>query len=112
MKKTPCEYIVWNGLPVIRKEIVKSMINDFGLNQKEAAEKLDITCSAVSQYLSGKRGKPEIKDFELLNEIHISTEKIIKEGNGVLISETCRLCKMFCSKEIFPFICEHCKEIR
>ena len=40
MKQTPCEYIFWHGLPVLRKEIARSMINDFGLSQKEAAHKM------------------------------------------------------------------------
>ena len=57
MRRTPCEYIMWNGLPVIRKEIAESMINNFGLNQKEAAEKLGVTPAAVCQYISKKRGK-------------------------------------------------------
>ena len=49
MKRTTCEYIIWNGLPVIRKEIAVSMINDYGLSQKETAGKLDITPAAVCQ---------------------------------------------------------------
>jgi predicted transcriptional regulator len=112
MKQTPCEYIVWHGLPVLRKEIVKSMIENFGLSQKEAAERLGITSSAVSQYLSGKRANPDITDKAVLYEIDKSAERIIKKGNGVIISETCRLCKFFSSKKIFPFICEYCAEER
>ena len=50
MLRTPCEYMHWQGLPIIRKELVKIMINDFGLNQKEAAAKLGITPAAASQY--------------------------------------------------------------
>ena len=62
MKGTPCEYMMWNGLPVIRKEIAESMINNFGLNQKEAAKNLGVTPAAVCQYLSKKRGKIKIVD--------------------------------------------------
>ena len=46
---------MWSGLPVIRKGFAESMINDFGLSQKEAAEKLGITPAAVCQYLSNKQ---------------------------------------------------------
>lgn len=77
MKQTSCEYVVWHGLPVLRKEIARCMINDFGLNEKEAAEKLGITPAAVSQYLSGKRGKIEITATMALKEINTSTERII-----------------------------------
>ena len=94
MKRTTCEYIMWNGLPVIRKEIAVSMINDYGLNQKETAEKLDITPAAVCQYLSKRRGSPHIFNEIILSEIKLSAKNIIDNGNGHIISETCRICKL------------------
>ena len=103
MEHTPCEYIVWNGLPIKRKVIAKSMINDYGLNQKETAEKLGITSAAVSFYLSGKRGKMDIINKELLEEMNISAKRIIQLGDEFLISEICRLCKIFASKKMFLF---------
>jgi len=115
MKHTPCEYIVWHGLPIIRKEIALTMIDTFGLKQKDAAEKLGLTPSAISQYLSGKRGNEE--DFfneefdeEILNEIKKSAENIINKGEEETIVEICRLCKLLSSKKIFNFICESCNE--
>ena len=63
---------MWNGLPLIRKEIAESMMTNFGLNQKEAAEKLGITPAAVCQYVSHKRGNKTIDDEELIKEIHLS----------------------------------------
>jgi len=112
MKKPPCEYIVWHGLPVIRKELAKSMIRNFGLNEKEAAKKLDISASAVSQYLNGKRGKPDITDERILKEVDKSARVIINKGHESILTETCRLCKFFSSNKIFPFICENCEEER
>ena len=103
MKHIPCEYIVWNGLPNIKKGIAKSMINDYGLSQKETAEKLDISPAAVSQYLSGKRGKMNITDKEIRKEINRTAERIIQQGDVVIVSETCRLCKIFTSKKLFFF---------
>jgi predicted transcriptional regulator len=110
MKQTPCEYVLWHGLPVLRKEIARCMINDFGLNEKEAAEKLGVSPAAVSQYLSGKRGKIDITDAKVLHEIHISTKRIINQGDGTVVSEICRLCKFFSYKKVFPFICESCED--
>ncbi len=110
MKRTPCEYVVWHRLPVLRKEIIKCMIDDFSLNQKESAEKLGITPSAVSQYLSGKRGKINVTDVEVLHEINISTERIINQGNETVVPEICRLCKFFSYKNVFPFICKSCED--
>ena len=62
--KTPCEIIVWQILPVIRKEFAKSLIENHKLTQRKVAEKLGITEAAVSRYLSKKRGDKEVIDKE------------------------------------------------
>ena len=103
MPQTPCEYILWNLLSVIRHEIAKSMVYDFGLNQKEVAAKLEITPAAVSMYLSDKRGKSNIKNEKILKEIKISAENIILNENIDLINETCRLCRIIKSQKLLPF---------
>ena len=110
MKRTTCEYMMWNGLPVIRKQIASSMIKDFGLSQKETAEKLGITPAAVCQYLSKKRGKVDITDGELLDEIKFSAQNIIDNGNGTIIPETCRICKLLRKSKDFPLVCAACDE--
>ena len=94
MKKSPCEKAIWETIPIIRKEIACCMIHDFGLNQKEAASKLNITPAAVSQYKCNKRADKEIKNPLILNEIKISSELIINNGNNVLELEICRLCRL------------------
>ena len=55
MDKLPCENIVWESLPAIRAAIAAEMVAS-GLSQKEVATILEMAPSAVSQYLSGKRG--------------------------------------------------------
>jgi len=92
MLKTPCEYMQWHGLPIIRKELVKSLINNYGLNQKETAKVLGLTPAAISQYLNKKRGKINIVDPEILSEINIAAEKIVNYGPSIVISEICRIC--------------------
>ncbi|UCF12006.1 MAG: hypothetical protein JSW06_08180 [Thermoplasmatales archaeon] len=108
MKGTPCEYMMWNGLPVIRKEIAESMINNFGLNQKEAAKNLGVTPAAVCQYLSKKRGKIKIVDKSVLIEINKSAERIIQNEGAVVVPETCRICRILISKGVFPLACTSC----
>jgi uncharacterized protein len=108
MKETPCEYIVWNGLPVIRREFAIHMIQDFNLNQKETAEKLGVTAAAVSQYVSGKRGKNRIENEMVLKEIKKSAENIIENGTNVVQSETCRICKIMLKHDLFSFLCNEC----
>ena len=108
MKRTPCEHILWNGLPVIRKEIAESMISDYGLNQKEAAEKLGMTPAAVCQYLSKKRGNTAIENKELLKEISLTAERLIQDKEADVVEETCRICKLFREKGVFPSACDTC----
>ena len=102
--------MMWNGLPVIRKEIAESMINDFGLTQKETAEKLGITPAAVCQYVSRKRGRFDIKDKKVRNEVKVSAQTIINNGDGHVISETCRICKLLRSTGEFNHFCPGCDE--
>ena len=108
MKRTTCEFMMWNGLPVIRREIAESMINDYGLSQKETAEKLGITPAAVCQYVSRKRGRLKITDENVLKEINKSAMNIINNGNDNVITETCRICKLLRHKDIFNGFCQSC----
>ena len=108
MKHTPCEYVMWNGLPVIRKEIAERMITNFGLNQKEAAEKLGITPAAVCQYLSHKRGNVTINDQDLIKEINLAAERLINKADASVIEETCRICRLLTAKGIFATACNSC----
>jgi predicted transcriptional regulator len=108
MRQAPCEYMMWNGLPVIRREIAECITKNFGLNQKETARKLGVTPAAVCQYLSKKRGKIKIIDEKVLKEISISAKRIIEDDGNSIITETCRLCKIMRSRGIFSFFCNAC----
>ena len=98
MKQVPCEYIIWKGLPIIRNKLAETLINEFGLNQREAAEKLGLTPAAICQYHSKKRGQTEITSESFLQEIHLAAERIIKHHDAV-IPETCRICRLIQSKK-------------
>jgi len=100
MKSTPCEYIVWYGLPIIRRGIAISMIKDYGLNQIKTAEKLGISSSAVSQYLSGKRGNTTITNIKIQKEFNKSAGRIIKLGDEILLAEICRLCNILITQNL------------
>ena len=98
MSALPCENIIWYGIPVIRRELAFCLINQFGLTQKEAANKLGITPSAVSQYISKKRGKITTLDEKIISEIKLSAEKIYDQGEPVLNAELCKICKLLRSE--------------
>ncbi len=94
MQRTPCEYMIWNGIPAIRKELAETMIKQFGLSQRETAEKLGLTPAAICQYLSKKRGKNDTFDQTIIKEITISAERIMKNDGSDVVIETCRICRL------------------
>ncbi len=107
--KTPCEIIVWNVVPIIRKELAKSLIENHDLIQRAVADKLGITEAAVSRYVSGKRGALEITDDEILEEIKESAKRIVKENGNAVIEETCRICRILKSREFIDGINYACE---
>jgi predicted transcriptional regulator len=53
--ESSCQRIVWDVLPAIRAAISVELVR-CGVAQEEVARMLEIAPSAVTQYLSGKRG--------------------------------------------------------
>jgi predicted transcriptional regulator len=64
------------------------------LTQRKTAEKLGITESAVSQYLSKKRGDFKIQDPNIRREIKKSVQRIVDGDIHVMKIETCRICHL------------------
>ena len=96
--KLPCEIIVWEVLPIIRKEFAKSLIKDHGFTQRKAAEKLGLTEASISRYISNKRGEIKKLNKEIMKEIQKSTARIFKGNNKIVIKETCRICDLLKSE--------------
>ena len=95
MKKTPCEYIVWNVLPCIRKHLAEALHRK-GLSQREVASMLGVSDAAISQYLSDKRGSRNKFDPRVMEEIEKSADVLINGGD--VVEEICRICS-FIKKE-------------
>lgn len=104
MQRTPCEYMLWNGIPTIRKELAETLIKQFGLSQREAAEKLGLTPAAICQYLSKKRGNTDFLDKTIIQEITISAERIMKNYGSDVVVETCRICQLIQKTKQFQSI--------
>ena len=89
--EAPCQKIVWDVLPAIRAAIAVELVK-CGVSQVEAARMLAIAPSAVSQYLSGKRGYR----IEFENDVKRSIEQLardLKEGRDInLVQRTCDIC--------------------
>ncbi|MCX6689563.1 MAG: transcriptional regulator [Methanoregula sp.] len=90
--EAPCQKIVWDVLPAIRAAIAVELVR-CGVSQVEASRMLEIAPSAVSQYISGKRGYR----IEFENDVKRSIEllaKDLKEGKKInLVQRTCDICK-------------------
>lgn len=93
MEKLPCEYVVWESLPAIRAAIAGVMVTS-GLSQKEVATILGMAPSAVSQYLTGKRGYRIEFTREVMEAIALLADDL-KEGRiqdpGPRICSICTL---------------------
>jgi hypothetical protein len=90
--EAPCQKIVWDVLPAIRAAIAVELVRN-GVSQVEAARMLEIAPSAVSQYLSGKRGYR----IEFENDVKKSIEllsKDLQEGKTLnLVQRICEICR-------------------
>ena len=90
--EAPCQKIVWDVLPAIRAAIVVELVK-CGVSQAEAAKMLEVAPSAVSQYLSGKRGYR----IEFENDVKQSIEQLaqdLKEKNVTnLVGRICDICR-------------------
>jgi predicted transcriptional regulator len=104
MRRTVCEFMLWNGIPTIRKELAETLIKQYGLSQRQAAEKLGITPSAVCQYLSKKRGKTDFFDETIIQEITLSAERIMQNNGTDVVIETCRICRLVQKNKNFSSI--------
>ena len=82
MELLPQELEVWYLIPALRKEIAKILISEFGMSQKKVSEILEITESAVSQYLKSKRGS-ELKFSDRdIEEIRDGAKNIIENNHA------------------------------
>jgi predicted transcriptional regulator len=95
--------MIWNGLPSIKKELTKCIIDNFGLTQRETAKLIGVTPAAICQYMKEKRGKIEIKNKKILIEIKISSERIVQNGENAVITEICRICNIIQRSDKSPF---------
>jgi len=60
--KFESEVVTEELLPAVRSIMASKLQDEYGLNQYEIAEVLDVTQPAVSQYLNNKRAKQRIVD--------------------------------------------------
>lgn len=90
--EAPCQKIVWDVLPAIRAAIAVELVRN-GVSQVEASRMLEIAPSAVSQYLSGKRGYRIEFEGEVKRAI-ASLAQDLKDGKvESLAGRICGICR-------------------
>jgi len=101
MIKTPCEIILWDFLPALRRELVKAMVKN-GLKRKEIARIFGLTESAISQYMKLKRGKNFRFTKKMKKEIEKAAIRIAKsKKRETVVPEICRLCSILRRQKSF-----------
>jgi hypothetical protein len=90
--EAPCQKIVWDVLPAIRAAIAVELVK-CGVSQVEASRMLEIAPSAVSQYLSGKRGyRIEFEDDVKESITRLAQDLVAKKDINV-IERMCGICR-------------------
>jgi hypothetical protein len=90
--EAPCQKIVWDVLPAIRAAIAVELVRG-GVSQVEAARMLEIAPSAVSQYLSGKRGyRIEFED-QVRESIAQLAKDLIDRKQINVVERICGICR-------------------
>jgi len=95
----PQEVEVWYIIPALRRELAKSMVEDYKVMQNKVAEHMGITEAAVSQYLSSKRAKEVVFTNAVLDEIQKSAKKVM-ENQKQFVPEMIRLTKLTGVKQV------------
>jgi len=96
--EAPCQKIVWDVLPAIRAAIAVELVR-CGVSQVEAARMLEIAPSAVSQYLSGKRGYRIEFEEEVKKSIDLLAQDLINKKEVRVIERICGICRQLRERE-------------
>jgi predicted transcriptional regulator len=90
--EAPCQKIVWEVLPAIRAAVAAELVRS-GMSQVEASRMLSMAPSAVSQYISGKRGYR----IEFGDEVKASVAQLARDlmdnRDVDLTNRTCAICR-------------------
>jgi len=94
----PCEVAVKSVIPAIRSAIARELTQSYGLKQKEVAQLLGVTQTAVSKYTSHCRGAVlEVKEVEEVQPVLKETVFSLANGQMTkyeLVEKLCIVCRI------------------
>ncbi|MGD0070615.1 MAG: helix-turn-helix domain-containing protein [Candidatus Bathyarchaeia archaeon] len=107
----PCEVGVKTVLPAVKAIMARSIVEKHGLNEKQTAELLGLSQSAVSRYVNKERGNLLTVEnaTEVLALIDQMVTSLIKEPNNKteILKLFCQTCKAIREKGL---MCPHCQK--
>ena len=89
--ETPCQKIVWDLVPAIRASLAIELVKR-GQSQAASAKLLGIAPSAVSQYISGKRGYRIEFQGETRELIEKLAQDLIENKVDDFVVRICQIC--------------------
>jgi len=89
--ETPCQKIVWDLVPAIRASLAIELVKK-GQSQATSAKLLGIAPSAVSQYISGKRGYRIEFQGETKELIEKLAQDLIDNKASDFVVRICEIC--------------------
>jgi predicted transcriptional regulator len=89
--ETPCQKIVWDLVPAIRASLAIELVKK-GQSQAASAKLLGIAPSAVSQYISGKRGYRIEFQGETKDLIEKLAQDLIENKVDDFVVKICQIC--------------------
>ena len=89
--ETPCQKIVWDLVPAIRASLASELVKK-GQSQAASAKLLGIAPSAVSQYISGKRGYRIEFQSETKELIEKLAQDLIDNKVDDFVVRICQIC--------------------
>ncbi|MCA9486065.1 ArsR family transcriptional regulator [Candidatus Woesearchaeota archaeon] len=101
----PSEILYWEILPALRRELVLSF-KEQGQQQSEIAKILELTPSAISQYLKSKRAT-NIEFSQSFKKTIVESAQKILQKESTAFEETNKLLKLFESDKHLCKLCQN-----
>jgi predicted transcriptional regulator len=105
----PCEVAVKSVIPAIRSAIARELTESYGLKQKDVAELLGVTQTAVSKYTSHCRGAIfEVTEVEGVQPVIKKTVLLLAKGEldkYELAEKLCRVCGIIRQSGLMCILC-------
>jgi predicted transcriptional regulator len=105
----PCEVAVKSVVPAIRSAIARELTQSYGLKQKDVAQLLGITQTAVSKYARHNRGTvlqvEKVKDTKLVLKETVKSLANGKMNKYQLAAKLCRICAIIRQNGLMCKLC-------